>query len=213
MTRSKIRDLSSLLDAVESKVADGKSSRWGKRRTPRRTSRKAETVSVGAIVRTIGERAHGPLLLTVGLISISPATLAPGATWALATLTLLIAVQVALRTPRPWMPREALRLEAPRAQLAGFIKAMRPAATAVDKVVRPRWQFLAEPPWTTLVALLCATAALITFPLGLVPFAPLAPGLAIVLFGLGLTARDGVLLALGAATMGGALLLLLGRLF
>jgi hypothetical protein len=31
----------------------------------------------------------------------------------------------------------------------------------------------------------------------LIPFAPLAPGLAIVLFGLGMTARDGLWLSVG----------------
>jgi hypothetical protein len=38
----------------------------------------------------------------------------------------------------------------------------------------------------------------------LIPFAPLAPGLAVVFFGLGMTARDGLWLALGTAVVGGA---------
>jgi hypothetical protein len=57
----------------------------------------------------------------------------------------------------------------------------------------------------TLVALCVAAAALITFPLSLIPFAPLAPGLAVVLFGLGMTARDGLWLSLGMALTGGAI--------
>jgi hypothetical protein len=37
-----------------------------------------------------------------------------------------------------------------------------------------------------------------------VPFLPIVPGLAVVLFGLGLVARDGLLLLLGAAGVIGA---------
>ena len=43
------------------------------------------------------------------------------------------------------------------------------------------------------------------FPLGLVPFAPLAPGVAIVIFGLGMTAKDGLFLLLGSVWAGGLL--------
>jgi hypothetical protein len=197
--QSEIRDLSTLLDVVEGEVAQ-LPGRASVRRYPRR-DRRGRSVSVAALMRAIGPEAHGPLLLAVGLISISPATLVPGSTWALAGLTLLIALQIGLQRARPWVPRHALRIRVQQDTLAGFIRAARPAAAAVDRLVKPRWQFFTEPPWVMVIALLCALAALITFPLGLIPFAPFAPGLAIVLFGLGLTARDGVLLAAGAATL------------
>lgn len=206
--QTEIRDLSTLLDAVESKVAP--SAEPLGRDLHYRTS--ARSVRLGTIIRAVGRDAHGPLLLAVGLISISPATLVPGSTWALAALTLLIALQIGLQRTTPWVPRRALRMKVSQDHLAGFIKAARPAAIAVDRVLRPRWQFFAEPPWVMIIALMCALAALITFPLGLIPLAPLAPGLAIVLFGLGLTARDGVLLAAGTAALAISLWLVLSSL-
>ena len=73
-----VHNLTSLLDALESKTTgDG-----------------AATVTVRDILQLIGRRAYGPLLLIVGLIAISPATIIPGATWAFATLTLIIAIQL-----------------------------------------------------------------------------------------------------------------------
>ena len=42
-------------------------------------------------------------------------------------------------------------------------------------------------------------------PLGLIPFAPLAPGIAVVFFGLGMVARDGLWLLLGPAFLSGAI--------
>jgi hypothetical protein len=58
------------------------------------------------------------------------------------------------------------------------------------------------------VALLCIVAALVTFPLGLIPLAPVLPGVAIVLMGIGLTARDGVFLILSTLAMAGSVMLL-----
>ena len=54
---------------------------------------------------------------------------------------------------------------------------------------------------------------LVTFPLGLIPLAPLVPGFAVVAFGLGMTARDGLWLLIGGLIVGGAFWLALPRLF
>jgi hypothetical protein len=196
--KAPVRDLSTLLDVIEHKVdEDGQHT----------------LITVREVLEVIGRRAYGPLLLIIGLISISPATVIPGATWAFAALTLVVSMQLALHRDTPWMPRKALSMRLSEEQLAKFVNAARPTAKALDRVVRPRLEFLADAPWVIGVALLCALAALITFPLGLIPLAPLAPGLAIVVFGLGLTARDGVLLALGGAIMLGACWILLMQVF
>lgn len=163
-----------------------------------------ETVRVGDLLGAIGRRAYGPLLLAIGLFSISPATIVPGLTWASAALTFVVAAQLALGLKRPWMPRRVLAIEVPRAPLDGAIRRVRPWAARIDKIVRPRFVALADPPWVNLAGLLAMAAAAITIPLGFIPFAPLAPGLAIVLLGLGVTARDGLLLSYGAAAMVGA---------
>jgi hypothetical protein len=87
----------------------------------------------------------------------------------------------------------------------GGIKKSRGFATRIDGLLKPRLTFLSGPPFVNVVALLCIAAALITFPLGLIPFAPLAPGIAVVFFGLGMVARDGLWLLLGTAFVGGAI--------
>lgn len=196
--RKPVRDFSSLLDVIESKVDED-----GQR----------TTITVREVFEVIGRRAYGPLLLLIGLIAISPVTMIPGSTWAFAALTLVIALQLALHKDTPWMPPGVLAIRLPEAPLAGFIAAARPTARLLDRFVRPRLEFFADAPWVIGVALLIALAALITFPLGLIPLAPLAPGLAIVVFGLGLTARDGLLLAAGAAIMAAPVWLVFTRVF
>ena len=64
----------------------------------------------------------------------------------------------------------------------------------IDYYLKPRFTILTAPLFVQLIGLICVAASLITIPLGLFPFGPVLPGLTILLFGLGLTARDGVLL-------------------
>jgi hypothetical protein len=194
---SGVRDLTSLLDLLERRCA----------------AMPGQDVSVGEVMTLIGARAYGPLLLIIGLISISPVTLIPGSTWAFATLTLVIALQLALHREKPWMPRRALAMTLSERRLTQFVRAARPTARVIDRIIRPRLEFLAERPWVIGTALVVALAALITFPLGFIPIAPVLPGLAIALFGLGVTARDGLLLLIGAALVSGGAWLVLSRLF
>lgn len=199
--RPEIRNLSSLLDALQRKLDDDQSNGGG------------DKIAIRDVLEAVGTRTYGPLLLIIGLVSISPATIIPGATWAFAVLTLLVALQLALHRRTPWMPRKALDMKVSERGMAKFIKASRSTAKAIDTLVKPRFAFLAERPWSIIVAILIVLAALITFPLGLIPVAPLLPGVAIVLFGLGLTARDGLLLTIATLIVGGAFWLVFGRLF
>lgn len=175
-----------------------------------------ETVTVEDLLNAVGRRAFGPLLLLLGFISISPLTVVPGATWLVALLTLLIAVQVAVGFQRPWLPRKALDTSFPRSALVKGVDAMHQSAYAIDQLLKPRLCFLTAPPFIQLIALIAIAAALITFPLGLVPFGPVLPGLAVMFIGLGVTSRDGVMVLLaGGSLIGGIIVVMhaLERLF
>lgn len=140
----------------------------------------------------------------IGLFAISPATVLPGMTWFAAALTLLVAGQMALGMRRIWLPQKALGATLPRDKVHEGLEKARPIARRIDGVLKPRLTFLAKPPFVNLVALFCIAAALITFPLGLIPLAPIVPGLAVVFFGLGMTAQDGLWLSLGMLVLGAA---------
>jgi hypothetical protein len=166
-----------------------------------------DSLTLDELLDSVGRRSYGPLLLVIGLFAISPATVVPGMTWLAAALTLVVAGQMALGLPRIWLPKKALQAELPRNAVKAGVEKSRGIAKAIDELLKSRLTFLSKPPFVNVVALLIITAALITFPLGLIPFAPLAPGLAVVFFGLGMVARDGLWLALGAVAMAGAFLL------
>lgn len=167
-------------------------------------SKPHKKVSLGEILDIIGRQAYGPLLLIIGIMSVSPLSMIPGSTWAFAVLTLLVAAQMALHKKHPWLPKSALKLSFPEDKVGGALKKVRPWTKAVDRAVKPRLEFLAHEPWLIVVALLAIVAAIITFPLSLIPFAPIVPGITVILVGLGVTARDGVVLGLAMLVMGAA---------
>lgn len=189
--KREVHDLTSLLDVLQDKIDKDKGSGSAEK-----------SITLKDLLRQFGSRSYGPILLVIGLVSISPAALIPFATTILATLTLLIALQLLFHRDHPWMPGFALRMKLSEKKLAGFIRFSRPATRVIDKVIRPRLTFLSEPPWVFVIALMVVLAALATYPLSIIPIAPLLPGLAVSAFGLGLTARDGLLLAIGTGIMG-----------
>ncbi|MFN3911813.1 exopolysaccharide biosynthesis protein [Hyphomonas sp.] len=168
-----------------------------------------EDVTVRELLRAVGRRAYGPVLLLLGFIAVSPLTIIPGANWFVGTVTLIFALQIVVGRRTPWLPKSALDFSFKRSLLVQGVGAGEKYAHMVDALVRPRLVFLTESPFVQVVAMICVFAALITYPLGLVPLGPLLPSLTVLLFGLALTARDGVVVLLAALTFGGAALIVI----
>lgn len=168
-----------------------------------------ETVTVRDLLDAVGRRAYGPILLLLGFISVSPLTLIPGATWLVALVTLLISIQIVFGKKFPWVPRRLLNFEFKREHLVSGVNGGRKYAVMIDHYVKPRLTFLTAPIVAPLIGMICVAAALVTIPLGLFPFGPVLPGLTILLFGLALTARDGVFLLLAGAALTGAVIILI----
>lgn len=155
-------------------------------------------IRFGVLLNAVGRRSYGPILLLLGLIAVSPLTALPLTTSIVASITLLVALQMAIGLKRPWLPRPVLNIRVPRQAFLRFLDCARPKVDQLEGVIlRERWTFLSVPLFVNAVAICVCAVALITFPLSLIPFAPLAPGIAIVVFGLGMTARDGVWLSIG----------------
>jgi hypothetical protein len=172
------------------------------------TETTGETVTLGQLMKIMERRSFGAAILLLGLIAISPLTIVPGATWLVATVTLLFSIQMLFGARHPVLPKKLLALSMKRSQLVAFAAAARKTAHTADRLTEPRLTWLTRPPFVMVVGLICTLAALITYPLGLIPFGPVLPGVSIVLMGVGLTAKDGVFLLLSGLALGGAAMLL-----
>lgn len=172
-------------------------------------ARKAgDKVSVREVYCAVGERSFGPLLLVAGLLGMTPVSAIPGAPTALALVTLLIAAQLLFGRRTLWLPKRLLDLSTPAGRLMTTVKVARKPARVIDRVVKPRLGFLTGRVADRIVAAACVLVALAVPPLELLPFVAFVPATAIAAFGLGLVARDGLLILVAFAASAGTLFLI-----
>lgn len=122
---------------------------------------------------------------------------------AIAVVLVLVAGQRVLGLEEPWVPRRMREKEISREKLAAAFKKLRPVAKAVDKVIRPRLSFLVVGAMERVIALAIVLVGVSVPVFGLVPLAAMIPGAAAVLLCLAITGRDGVLVLLAFAVIGG----------
>ena len=160
-------------------------------------------VTIDEAHKAIGERSFGPLLVIPGLVALTPLGVVPGAPTVLAIIVALISGQLVFGRKHFWIPKFIRERSVKAERLKKSVDKARPIARTVDKVLKPRMQFLTGAGATRLVAVLCTLIAFAIPPLELVPFAVFAPAIAITAFGLGLIAKDGlvVLLAIIASVI------------
>ncbi|MDH5823088.1 exopolysaccharide biosynthesis protein [Luteimonas sp. RD2P54] len=167
-------------------------------------------LSVADLLDAAGARSFGPLLLVPGVIVLSPLSGIPGLPTAMAVVVLLVAAQLLLRRRSFWLPGWALRRPVRRGPLQRAVRALRPAARVLDRLIRPRLRRLADTGGAAAypVALVCMSIALTMPPMELVPFANSLAGAALTVIGLALVAGDGLLVLAAAAicTAGAGLL-------
>jgi hypothetical protein len=166
-------------------------------------------VSLKDLMLIVERRSFGAAILLLGFIAVSPLTIIPGATWLVAGVTVVVAGQLVAGRRTPLLPPQVTRLCFPRSALVAMCKGAAEMAHVADRLTSPRLEVLTRYPMVIIPGLAAIAAALVTFPLGFFPLAPMLPGLTLVLIGVGLTARDGVFLTLALCTLLGSGLLLL----
>ena len=161
-----------------------------------------------SLVESFGNRAFGPILTLVGFFMMTPLGAIPGVPIAFSLIVITFAGQLLLARKTPWMPNVLGRVKIQKSKVDKARKFIRPVLTAIDGILRPRFQFLATGPAIVIAALVTIVLALTMFPLGAVPFGVVIPGFLIGLFGLGIMARDGVVMSLAFSLSVGAAFLI-----
>lgn len=154
------------------------------------------TVDFGRIVDALGEGAHGTLLVLLALPNLIPIPLVPGSTTITGTLIVAVAAQLMIGRRSLWLPGFVRRREMPRATAFEWLNKLH------------RW--LPPPPHDgtcpddkadpNVLLLVGVGAAVLVHGLVLalpVPFANMAPALAVACFGAGLAKGDARFLVAG----------------
>lgn len=160
-----------------------------------------DKVSLGAVLHEIENRSFGPLLLVEGLITFSPVIGdIPGMSALMGIFVLLTVGQMLLHRKHIWLPRRLLKLSIKQDKYCKALGWLRPLARFTDRLLRQRLTLLVRGAGAYLIAIVCAAIALVMPAMELVPFSAYSAGFVLILFGLALVARDG-LMALIALTI------------
>lgn len=160
----------------------------------RQAGEDGEPVTIESMLQATGERSIGALLLVPGLMVLSPLSGIPGLPSVFAVMVILIAGQLLIGRRHFWLPQWLLCRTASRSKYdraLGFLK--RPSRW-VDRLLRPRLKFLTGSLAVRGNAVLCIMIAATMPPLEIIPFGNSIAGAALSILGVGLMARDGLMI-------------------
>lgn len=153
--------------------------------------------TIGNVIDAFGGRGYGPILLALSLVELLPTGAIPGVPTMLAILIVLIAGQLVLGRRSPWIPYALRKRGFSEETFATARGKVRPLASRLDKVIKPRLTNFSGALASRFAGVACILLACTMPPLELVPFASSMPSSAIALFGIGLSAEDGLFMLIG----------------
>ena len=146
-----------------------------------------ERVSVADLLTALSDRAVAALMLIFALPNVIPAP--PGTSAIIGAPLLFLAAQLALGRG-PWLPRLIAERSMPRGHFHAIASRAAPWLARAERLMRPRFTVLAQPPAEYAIGAVCLILALIVFlP---IPLGNILPAFAICLFALGILERDGL---------------------
>jgi hypothetical protein len=151
-------------------------------------------VSIANLRTALGDRSFAAMLVLFSSINLIP-VLPPGTTLVLGIPPLIIAVQMILGHTSVWLPKAILNRSFSSERFKSMMRALTPRLRRVEHLIRPRYWPFPVVVGERLVGVLCALLSiLVILP---IPGANWIPAFAMVLMGLSLSQRDGILLTLG----------------
>jgi hypothetical protein len=154
----------------------------------------AERLSFTELAAQLHSRAWGGLLFIFAAINVLP--LPPGTSVFFAIPLLIVSAQMVLGRASPWFPARIDRRGVRKTELERLIAKIQGFEMRIERVLKPRLASLTGPTATRLIGIVCFLLALLAaVP---IPLFHIAPAAAILLFGLALIYRDGVLVIAAA---------------
>lgn len=148
-----------------------------------------DRIALSELARQLHSRVWGGLLVIFAAINVIP--LPPGTNTVIAIPLVLISAQMVFGRASPWFPARIDRRGVTKVELETLIAKMGWLEARVERIFRPRLGHLTGPSATRVIGAVCMVLSLIAgLPILMIHN---APAIAIVLFGLALIYRDGVL--------------------
>lgn len=151
-----------------------------------------ETITLEQFLAPLESRAYGFLLVLLALPNFIPIPIGIGGVMGI--IVVLIGLQMLVGMNRPWLPRFARRHGFARSSVEQFVGRLAPLLGRIERVCRPRWEQLMRKPVSHFGGLiLVLLGALLSLP---IPFTNYPFGVLVLLYGVALIERDGILLSI-----------------
>ncbi|MCC2604338.1 exopolysaccharide biosynthesis protein [Planctobacterium marinum] len=153
-----------------------------------------EKITLRMLTDRMGDRTFGLLLILLSIFNVIPfVSLFAG------ILIMCLGIQMSFGRTKAWLPKFILERPLSGPSVAKALLTFEPKIRAIERFLKPRWQFteafIVDRINGFIITLL---GAIITLP---VPFTNLGPALVLMIMGLGLLERDG-LVQIAAALLG-----------
>lgn len=152
----------------------------------------ASTISYGELVQVFGDQAFGLIIILFALPSALPISIIPGFSFIFGLPIVFISIHIIVARKELWLPDRLANQRFEFSKFVDVVKKTVPYLKRIEKLLKPRWLFFTRPTMERLhgvVMLLLSFLLLLPIPFSNFIFASL-----IILFGLGLAEKDGVIL-------------------
>ncbi|MEO1136823.1 MAG: exopolysaccharide biosynthesis protein [Pseudomonadota bacterium] len=170
------------------------------------------SVSLRALLKAWGDRSYGPLFILLGFIGGTPLAAIPGAAAVVGVVIAGLAIQMILGRAHPWLPGFVLNQSIDENDLRKVRRKTEPVLVFLDRLITERLTWAVNEAMRRAAAIFVLILGLVMVPFDAVPFAVAAPAWAVVLFGVAITARDGVVMILALVACLGVAMLAVGAL-
>jgi hypothetical protein len=169
-----------------------------------------EQIKVDKILQTLNHRGFGPLLIAPALLAILPTGAIPGVPAICGVFIFAMSLQIFIGYRQPWLPKSLKHISFKATKAQKKIERLKPYTQKIDRYTHRRLKFLAENEISKrFIALATMLLGLAMIFVGFIPMFPALLALPVLLFALGLSVHDGILLLLGYISMSAFLCVML----
>lgn len=154
-----------------------------------------DTIQMGELVEILNSRGFGSLILIPALITILPTGVIPLVPDVCAIIIIFVSIQILMRKKHPWLPQKVKDFSIKRDKFIKAVEKSRPITKKLDRYFHPRVKLLARKGVEPFIAILCILLSFGIMVMSFIPFLAILPSAGVMFLGLGLTTRDGVLVA------------------
>ena len=164
-----------------------------------------ERISIADLLQALEHRAIGALMFIFAVPNAIPVP--PGVSAILGAPLIFLSFQLMIGR-RPWLPKLITDRSLSRVDFEKVVDLTAPWLARAERLMRPRFEFLAKPPLEYLIGAICLVLSIILFlP---IPLGNMLPAFTICVLALGVLERDGLWIGIGVACAVAAVIIVWG---